>query len=333
MKLQFLVPQYKETDDIVRVLLDSIAMQRGVDFSEIGVIIMNDGSDVRLSEGLLRSYPFEIQYGLAKHAGVSAIRNALLKCATADYVMFCDADDAFCNTLGVWMLLREINGKGFDMLISRFMEECMHPLTGGMVYVSHGDDGTFVHGKVLRRQFLLDNDIRWDPHLTIHEDSYFNLLCKVLSEDTKYCDDAFYMWQWRADSVAREDPDYLRKTYPLLLESNASLVREFIRRERMQPAVELVAAAVTDLYYTMQESEWLAPENAAYRRAAEDKLLELWPEWEELFNAIDPAAFMEYSTLSRKRHISEGMGMEHQSMKEWMQEALHLDDTGITADQ
>ena len=101
----------------------------------------------------------------------------------------------------------------------------------------------------------------------------------------------------------------------------------------MQPAVELVAAAVTDLYYTMQESEWLAPENAAYRRAAEDKLLELWPEWEELFNAIDPAAFMEYSTLSRKRHISEGMGMEHQSMKEWMQEALHLDDTGITADQ
>lgn len=64
MKLQILVPQYKETDDVVKPLLDSIAIQQNVDFNEIGVIICNDGSDVRLSPALLGSYPFEVQYHL-----------------------------------------------------------------------------------------------------------------------------------------------------------------------------------------------------------------------------------------------------------------------------
>ena len=53
MKLQILVPQYHETDDVVKPLLDSIALQQNVDFEEVGVVICNDGSDVFLSEDLL----------------------------------------------------------------------------------------------------------------------------------------------------------------------------------------------------------------------------------------------------------------------------------------
>lgn len=50
MKLQILIPQYKEPDEIVKPLLDSIALQQCVDFGEIGVIICNDGTDVHLSD-------------------------------------------------------------------------------------------------------------------------------------------------------------------------------------------------------------------------------------------------------------------------------------------
>ena len=41
MKLQILVPQYKETDEVVKPLLDSIAIQQSVPMEEIGVIIEN----------------------------------------------------------------------------------------------------------------------------------------------------------------------------------------------------------------------------------------------------------------------------------------------------
>ena len=51
MKLQILVPQYKETDEIIKPLLDSIEVQQNVDLkNEVGVIIVNDGTDVHLSQ-------------------------------------------------------------------------------------------------------------------------------------------------------------------------------------------------------------------------------------------------------------------------------------------
>ena len=62
MTLQILIPQYKETDEVIKPLLDSIAIQQNVDFNEIGAIICNDGTDIYLSDNLLNSYPFKIKY-------------------------------------------------------------------------------------------------------------------------------------------------------------------------------------------------------------------------------------------------------------------------------
>ncbi len=101
MKLQILVPQYDETDEVVKPLLDSLAIQQNVDFNEFGVIICNDGSETFLTEDFLNSYPFKIEYYKEPHRGVSGTRNACLDYSTADYVMFCDADDMFYNACGL----------------------------------------------------------------------------------------------------------------------------------------------------------------------------------------------------------------------------------------
>ena len=94
MKLQILVPQYKETEYIIKPLLDSVEIQQNVDLkNDVGVIIVNDGTDTHLSRDFLDGYTFHIDYYLHEHKGVSATRNACLDYATADYVMFCDADD------------------------------------------------------------------------------------------------------------------------------------------------------------------------------------------------------------------------------------------------
>ena len=99
MKLQILVPQYNETEDVITPLLKSLAIQQGIDLSEIGVIIVNDGSEVILNEEFLHSFPFSVEYIKAEHGGVSAARNRALEASTAEYVMFCDADDMFCSML------------------------------------------------------------------------------------------------------------------------------------------------------------------------------------------------------------------------------------------
>jgi len=99
--LDILVPQYKETEEIIKPLLDSIAIQQNVNFDNIGVIITNDGSDVFLSDEFLQSYPFRIEYYKEEHRGVSGTRNFCLDKSKADYVMFSDADDMFFSACGL----------------------------------------------------------------------------------------------------------------------------------------------------------------------------------------------------------------------------------------
>ena len=229
-KLEILIPQYEETDEIVAPLLKSIELQQQVSMDDIGVIIANDGSDVKLSDAFLKSFPFELKYLQKPHRGVSATRNACLDAAKADYVMFCDADDMFFNMCGLYIVFREMKGKGFNALASVFVEETKDPTTGEKVYVNREMDSTFVHGKVYKRSFLKRNKIRWNPELTIHEDSYFNCLAQKMAGEMKYCSHPFYLWRWRDNSVCRHDPKYILKTYNNMLESNTALVNELNKR-------------------------------------------------------------------------------------------------------
>lgn len=323
MKLQILIPQYKETDAVVKPLLDSIAIQQNVDFSQIGVIICNDGTDVHLSEQLLNSYPFEVQYHLEPHKGVSATRNACLDYATADYVMFCDADDMFFNACGLYIILREMQLGVFDSLVSAFVEETRHPLTSEPMYINHDMDSTFVHGKVHRRQFLIDQGIRWNPDLTIHEDSYFNCLCQKLAGELKYCPTPFYLWKWRDDSVCRHDPKYILKTYNNMLDSNTSLVREFLKRHRLQDAQFYATSMIYDAYFTMNKKEWLNQENQVYRAATEKRFKEYYVRFKDLYDKIAEEAKTQIVVGIKNRMFAEGLLMESITFDDWIKHIIN----------
>lgn len=319
MKLQILIPQYKETEEIVKPLLDSIALQQSVDFNEIGAIICNDGSDVHLSDSFLKSYPFKIDYYLCEHKGVSATRNACLDRATADYVMFCDADDMFFNVCGLYVIFREINNGGFDSLLSVFTEETRNPENKNeVVYVNREMDSTFVHGKVHRLKYLKNNNIRWNDSLTIHEDSFFNCLCQRLTPEVKYCPVPFYLWKWRDESVCRHDPKYILKTYNNMLDSNTALVKEFLDRRRMDDARFFATSMIFDAYYTLNKKEWIDQENQEYREAVEDRFAEYFKEFKPLYEAIDEKIKMQIVAGIRNRMFGEGLMLESVTFDDWI---------------
>ena len=317
MKLQILVPQYRETDEVIKPLLDSLAIQQNIPFDELGVVICNDGSDVSLSDEFLSSYPFRIDYYKEPHRGVSGTRNACLDHATADYVMFCDADDMFYNACGLWIIFREI-AQGFDSLTSVFVEETRLPDTKESFYINHDMDSTFVHGKVHRRGYLLEQGIRWNDNLTIHEDSYFNILCQNLSQNVKYCPTPFYLWKWRDDSVCRHDPKYILKTYQNMLDSNDALVDEFARRGVNDKAAFYVAFMVMDAYYTMCKPEWINQENKEYRDSTERRFSAYFTKHKAMWESVSPVDRMAISNGVRGRSINEGMGMETQTLDQWL---------------
>ena len=320
MKLQILIPQYEETDEIIKPLLDSIAIQQNVDFNEIGIIITNDGSNVHLTDEFLESYPYDIQYIIAPHGGVSATRNVCLDAATADYVMFCDADDMFCNVCGLWLIFREIdmNG-GFDSLTSVFVEETRTPDTKEIIYINREMDSTFVHGKVHRRQYLLDNNIRWNPDLTIHEDSFFNIQCSNLSQNVKYCPVPFYLWRWRDESVCRHDPKYILKTYRNMIDSNDALIQEFLKRMVEDKAYFYIAFMIFDAYYTMNKPEWINQENKEYRDSTEFRFAKYYKKYKKRWDAIPSTDKIQISQGIRGRSVNEGLMMEAITIDDWLE--------------
>ena len=323
MRLQFLIPQYKETDDVIKPLLDSIAIQQNIDFNEIGVIICNDGSYCFLSEDFLAGYQFTIEYFREPHRGVSATRNACLDHATADYVMFCDADDMFYNNCGLWILFREME-IGFDSLVSVFVEETRTPDRKQVMYVNHERDSTFVHGKVHRRKYLINNNIRFNPNLTIHEDSYFNILAQNMSKEVKYCITPFYLWRWRDNSVCRHDPKYILKTYKNMLDSNDALVDEFIDRSMKDKAGFYTVFMIFDAYYTMNKPDWVNQENKEYRDDTERRFAEYFEKHKDLWDSISDADKMQISMMVRNRSVMEGMQMESMTIGEWLKHIAEI---------
>lgn len=320
MKLQILIPQYKETEDIIKPLLDSIEIQQNVNLAnDVGVIIVNDGTDVHLSKEFLEKYSYQIEYYLNEHKGVSATRNACLDHATADYVMFCDADDMFYNACGLYIIFREFDN-GFDSFASVFIEETRDPVTKQPVYINHDMDSTFVHGKVHRRQFLIDNNIRWNDNLTIHEDSYFNCLCQRLAKQLKHCPSPFYLWRWRDASVCRHDPKYILKTYNNMLDSNTALIEQFLSRNRKEDAMFYATSMIYDAYFTMNKDEWLNQENKEYRHATERRFKEYWFKYKQLHDETPLQLKNQVIMALKNRMYMEGMILESLTFNEWIKQ-------------
>lgn len=317
MKLQILVPQYNETDEVVKNLLDSIALQQNVPFDEIGVIICNDGSDTYLSLDFLSSYPFAIEYHYEPHRGISGTRNACLDYSTAEYVMFCDADDMFLNMCGLYVVFMEME-KGFDTLVSAFVEEARAKGTGEVIYVTKEFDMTFVHGKVHRRQYLIEENIRFKDELICNEDSYFAVLTQKLTDDVKHIKTPFYLWKWRDNSVCRE-PNHRLKTYNYMIDGNDYLVMELYDRDKINDAVYFVCHMVYSVYYMLQKPEWLDPENKEYRDALEKRFAEYFAKMHNLWDALVPNEKAEISNKLREKAIAEGMTEETITLYDWLE--------------
>lgn len=323
MKLQILIPQYKETEEVIKPLLDSIEIQQNVDLkNDVSVIIVNDGTKTHLSKKFLNKYTYKIDYYLNSHKGVSATRNACLDRATADYVMFCDADDMFYNACGLYIIFREIDNGGFDSLVSAFIEESRMPDTKDPIYINHDMDSTFVHGKVHRRQYLIDNNIRWNDKLTIHEDSYFNCLCQKLAKELKYSPTSFYLWKWRDDSVCRNDFKYILKTYNNMLDSNDSLVDELLRRFRKEDAQFYATSMIFDAYFTMNKQEWINQENKEYRAATEKRFKEYYMKFKTLYDSIPEEIKAQIIMGIKNRMFTEGLLMESITFDDWIKHII-----------
>ena len=262
-KIQFLVPQYKENEETISFLLDSIESQLYIDKKDVGVIICSDGGEYILNQEFLDKYSYDIEYVICEHRGVSATRNSALILSDAEYVMFCDADDGFVSNIGVYSLMRSLDlNPNSEILSSKiFIEE---NINGAPDFIIGDHNNTFVHGKVFRRYFLILNELYFDERLKVHEDSYFCNVVNFFSKCRIYNDNAFYCWRKNPKSVSNQEYYFVKTMWRLLLTNNSlvCLMRDInVDKEMIS---ETVVDVVLQFYCEMQNSEWYLEEHKEY---------------------------------------------------------------------
>ena len=92
---EILIPFYKGDINLLIRLLDSIQNQKGFDFNNLIVSILEDDLKAQLHINMLPKYSFKINYKKHLHFGIANTRNELLYNAINDYIIFCDQDDYF----------------------------------------------------------------------------------------------------------------------------------------------------------------------------------------------------------------------------------------------
>ena len=301
MILQILIPRYNEPEEILKPLLDSVLIQQHVDFSNIGIIICDDGSDKKLSESFLDLYREKIKLEVHDdiHRGISGTRNALLSYASADYVMFCDADDMFYTVTALWLILSGTKNM-FDVMVCDFMEEGFDPEDDSYTYLLHKLELMYIHGKVYRRRYLLDKSIRFPEEIKFHEEHYFNSLCFTFSDNIRHCDVPLYLWKWREGSITTADKKFNQTSYPELIRCKCALIDELVRRGASDHAAVCVGSLVYDVFYTVNSDEWQLSENKMYRKAIEKQFFEVFRKYEDLWNTLPDERKLAISIEIRK---------------------------------
>lgn len=262
-KIQFLVPQYKENEETISFLLDSIESQIHINKNDIGVIICSDGGKYVLDQKFLDRYSYDIEYVICEHRGVSATRNTALILSDAEYVMFCDADDGFVSNIGVYSLVRSLDlNPTSEMLSSKIFIEGIINEFPEFTIGDHND--TFVHGKIFRRDFLISNELFFDERLMIHEDSYFCNIVNFFAKNKSYNNNAFYCWRKNPNSVSNQEYYFVKTMWRLLLTNNSLVnMMKSINIEKGSISYTVVDV-ILQFYCELQNKEWYLEEHKEY---------------------------------------------------------------------
>lgn len=322
LTLDIIVTHYKEPWETGRKLFDSIAMQECIDFDDVSVILVNDGEGHELPKGCFVGYPYDICQMSIPKGGVGKARNAGLDASNADWVMFCDFDDCFSSIFGLNLIFCAMHENKYDTVWSCFTEEIKED--GQYRLVAHDRDWVFIHGKVHRRQYLVDKEIRFHPKLTIHEDVFFNMMAQSLTQPERVggIKTPFYCWRWNDESVVRKDrsEDYVFDTYDHLMRQRMAITEEFLRRKMMEEAMVAVVKTVVDTYYDCQQANWLKPENREKLHKAQNWFAAYLKRYANYYINADVKTVAGMMRSCRENALKKGTFLiESITLKDWLQ--------------
>ena len=318
-RLSVIIPRYKEDEKAMFPLLSSIANQIAINMDEVEVVIGNDGGGAGpLSDEYLAQFCLDVrQVNLQENKGCGLASQAPIDAAVGDYIYYCDADDILHNVLALSMTLDEAIKTGADILATDFYEEIKIP-DGTMQYIKRsGHIGCWMHGKIMRRQFLVENNIRFHPKFREHEDAYFLCLAFAKSKNTRYLPQLTYVWRHNDGSITRKDNSiYTYYSVPIYIDAVTTAFEE-IERTNPEQMEQRVAQLIYYHFFMLQRPDWMASDKAEYKAKAESALKEKVAPYWHYYESASPALKVQEYNAERERSFKENV--ESETLAVWLQ--------------
>ena len=195
MKLSIVIPQYKESEKMLRQTLNTIENQRGIDFKELEVLIVNDCSNYLPSADIGTDYSFKVKVmQTKKNGGAGLARQYGTERAKGKYILYLDADDCLISCISLRYIMA-YDGNA-DIVKGKFFNETSNVVSDGW---------TWVHGKFYRKEFLKESGLRFPKELRVNEDGYFNMLAGAYAKEVLDIDEIITFWARNPNSITREN--------------------------------------------------------------------------------------------------------------------------------
>lgn len=199
--IDIIIPAYRAQETIHKTIA-SIAMQSIA--GELNVVIVNDRPGDSYKK-VMKSFKNVLKIktiNMKKNGGPGAARQFGLDNTKNDFVVFIDADDTFYNAFAVEALYKHMQNGVYDIAVGVFAEEFERD--GQKHIIEHSKDGTWLHGKMYKRNFLEKHNIRFNDSRA-NEDSGFNALCNLCGneENIIFLEDKVYIWHNNKASITR----------------------------------------------------------------------------------------------------------------------------------
>ena len=237
MRFSILVPSYRTEVHLIKRCIESIRNQKtkyGQPFYDMEIIVSCGKQTLEYPETFKYLKSIKGLGGIklveVDHPNVSKSRNACLDLAQGDWIVWCDSDDTLqpfaLDTLEDYIISlghkydcfcykANIYGEKLD-----YAKSMIDNYVGDYVFTDlcSSNEHFFkvpevLWRKCIKRQFIVNNNIRFDDEIKLYDDWYFhNLLCLRLSKAYKI-DKALYNYFIRENSLSTESEKENKRTY------------------------------------------------------------------------------------------------------------------------
>lgn len=203
-QFSIVIPCFNSSPYIAETL-ESIVNQHLGD--KIQVVLVDDCSTEPFNE-IVNTFNDRLNIKMIKtdnNCGPGMARQAGIDNADGEWITFCDHDDAFiANTFNrIRTIIR--NNPSRNIIQAQFQEVRQD---GTIIPYSFDKGSNWIHAKFFRKKFLDENKLIFKEGLATHEDVYFSILTRFMTEHLNApileCSIVIYNWYNRPESLSHQ---------------------------------------------------------------------------------------------------------------------------------